>query len=131
MVNQKVVNTEVLSSLVPRTLQIQRLASNEIFFPFRISDPCYRFEKAQSLAVRMGKKLVVTDPNESLADDRFVRKIKPSKYEYYAILMSRPTIIYLEDPEFCFHPGLGELIFFGCDIVSPFNIPTISDILFS
>ena len=130
-VDQRVIDPKVFQTLLPKTLQEQRLAVNEIFFPFRISDPCYRFEKAQSFATRMGKRLVVTDPNESLKDDRFVRKIKPSKYEYYAILMSRPTILYFEDPDFCFHPGLGELIFFGCDIVSPFNIPTFSDILIS
>lgn len=136
VVDQRVVNFERIKEF---TNQIQakdvykwvEYFKDKIFFPFRISDPCYKFDKVVDFAERMGRVVVVTDPNESLQPETHYRFIKyvPTKMEYYTMLMARPKIIYFEDPEFCFHPGLGELIYFGCEIISPYKMPSIDDIL--
>lgn len=131
IVSRRVIHPDVLSRLVRNAENEQNLVSkDDIFFPFRISDPCYRFEKVQGFAWMMGKRIVVTDPNESFKTGTGdIIQIHPTKEEYYSILMDKPTILYFEDPDFCFHPGLGELIYFGCNIVSPFKIPPKEDIL--
>lgn len=105
-----------------------------IFHPFRISDPCYRFEQVVECAIASGQAIYITDPNESFDRSRYpeealIRVFKPSKKEYYQILKGRPFIQYFEDPEKVFHPGLAEFIYFNAFISSPYNIPKREDIL--
>lgn len=134
-VDQRVVNPLVLekytSSIDPVKCDYWReIFEGFIFFPFRISDSCYKFEKVLEMAGLLGMGVLITDPNESYKNDHFnVQKYVPTKEEYYTMLSAQPKIIYYEDPEFCFHPGLGELIYFDCEIISPFNIPSKDDIL--
>lgn len=129
-VSQRVLNPDVISRLLPKEVRSHPVKKNDIFFPFRISDPCYKFEKVLELAKLMGERVVVTDPNESFKEGiGDILQYHPTKEEYYSILMDKPTILYLENPEFCFHPGLAELIYFGCKIISPYKIPQYEDII--
>lgn len=105
-----------------------------IFHPFRISDPCYKFEKVVDIAIASGQALYITDPNESFDRSKYpenamIRVFKPSKKEYYQILKGRPFIQYFEDPNKVFHPGLAEFIYFNAYISSPYNMPKREDIL--
>lgn len=105
-----------------------------IFHPFRISDPCYDFHRVVECAIASGEAVYITDPNDSFdrshyPEEALIRVFKPSKTEYYQILKSKPRIIYFEDPEKVFHPGLAEFIYFNADIKSPYNIPTYEQVV--
>ncbi|AAP75948.1 RB69ORF046c hypothetical protein [Escherichia phage RB69] len=105
-----------------------------IFHPFRISDPCYRFEQVVECAIQLGQPLYITDPNNSFDRNKYpeealIRIFKPTKTEYYQILKGRPKIQYFENPEEVFHPGLGEFIYFNALISSPYNIPKYEDVV--
>lgn len=101
---------------------------NIIFFPFRISDPCYKFDEV--IEKYSNHIIVITDPNNSYSSNYSnVILIKPNKKQYYGILSNRPTIIYNENPDKIFHPGLADFIYFGCTIISDHNIPKIQDVL--
>lgn len=132
-VNQKVVNPKVLDKLF-KHYEPWLLKDNDIFFPFRLTDPCYKFEFVKKMATMSARRLVITDPNESYvgeSDPFGVFKFIPTKDQFYSILKDKPTIFYMEDPDFCFHPGLGELIYFDCNIISPYKLPSKDDILIS
>ena len=105
----------------------------DIFFPFRLSDPAYKFDEV--VENNPDKTILITDPNDS-----FEKLFKSKKYsnvvkkrftkrEYYGIIATRPRIIYNEDPQEIFHPGLADFIYFGCDIESPYEIPKLEDVL--
>lgn len=101
------------------------------FHPFRISDKCYDFDKVVENSVDL---LYITDPNDSFSktshrSNSKIVVIKPSKIEYYKILLSGPIIEYNEDPQRVFHPGLAEFIYFGCDIQSAHKIPEYNEII--
>lgn len=124
VVSQKVINPEIYKLMESKEIDI----GNSVFFPFRISDPCYRFDLVYKLCESLNINLVVTDPNESL-DKKDVQLMSPTKQEYYGILKSRPTIIYNENPEKVFHPGLAEFIFYDCNIICRYNLPTKQDVI--
>lgn len=94
-----------------------------IFFPFRLSDPCYHaeeFKKAvMNLKDKYNFKVLYTDPNESgLFDDRdiFV-KVPTTKEIYLQILKSKPIIPYLENTDDVLHISLHEFIYYGCPLI--------------
>lgn len=110
-----------------------------IFHPFRISDTCYRFDKVLEDVARIDGTVTITDPNDSYYGSQYekladrlgvdVHVVKYTKDEYYQVLGSQPTIFYYEDPNKVFHPGLAELIYFKCNIVSPYKLPDIKELL--
>jgi hypothetical protein len=92
---------------------------HEIFWPFRISDKAYRFEEfleqfeAQGLHEYLG--ILITDPNDSYKLDKpYIRKIRPSKAEYYMILSQQPKVVMLDNIDLVLHPGTLEFFMFGC-----------------
>ncbi|AZU98574.1 hypothetical protein [Acinetobacter phage AbTZA1] len=141
VVSQKVVNPSVIERYTKRIDhdEIQPLGSNVVFFPFRISDPCYDFMGVAKTCAETGNMLVITDPNDTFIDKKSMLKrmypnleimeCKLDKVSYYIVLSQHPTIIYNENPDNVFHPGLGELIYFDANIISDYNIPSIDDIL--
>lgn len=105
----------------------------DIFFPFRISDPAYKFlEVVQN---NPEKTILITDPNDSYKEHygtgfKNVIKKRFTKRQYYGIIdYYKPKIIYNEDPSKVFHPGLADFIYFACDIESPYRIPTLQEVL--
>lgn len=100
----------------------------DIFFPFRISDPAYKFTEV--VENNPEKTILITDPNDSYTENYSnVIKKRFTKREYYGIIYTRPKIIYNENPEKIFHPGLADFIYFGCDIECPFTLPKLEDVL--
>lgn len=136
--NQKVLNPSVLAKLAGYK-SVDRIEpksiGDEIFFPFRISDKCYNFELVCERAKLFGKKVFVTDPNDSLREKDYDKNLihveKLSKQEYYQVLASKPQILYYENPGKVFHPGLAELLFFDTDLRSPYwqYLPKLEDVL--
>lgn len=131
VVDQKVVRPSVLERILGDLAPIK---VDGIFHPFRISDKCYRFGQVVECAIESGEALYITDPNDSFdrshyPEEALIRVFKPSKTEYYQILKSKPRIVYFEDPEKVFHPGLAEFIYFNADIKSPYNIPTYDQVV--
>lgn len=131
IVTQKVIRPSIMQRLVGDLAPIHL---DGIFHPFRISDPCYRFEQVVECAIQLGQPLYITDPNNSFDRNKYpeealIRIFKPTKTEYYQILKGRPKIQYFENPEEVFHPGLGEFIYFNALISSPYNIPKYEDVV--
>lgn len=115
---------------------------NEVFFPFRLSDPCYKFDKVYNELINNTNEMFsidtsnmkffrITDPNDTWDKEKYPQCVlsKYTKQEYYAVLKGRPLIMYEEDPQKVFHPGLGELIYFGCVFRTPYKLPKIEDII--
>lgn len=82
-VNEQCLNIKlynILGSLFTKASIVKQLddviPKNAIFFPFRISDKAYDFERVKAL----GRPVVVTDPNESL-DDPMVIKLSGNMKE--------------------------------------------------
>ncbi|QQV88903.1 hypothetical protein [Providencia phage PSTRCR_121] len=127
-VNQRVVKPGVPEAYLDGH---EPITVDGVFFPFRISDKCYDFEGVYNSCYEQGVTMIVTDPNDTLVPEVYTlcRPIKPSKQEYYAILSSKPVIDYRENAEKVFHPGLAEFIYFGCKIISDYNIPSIDQII--
>ena len=125
-VNTKVVRKEYYDRVGTK---VPNLDFNfDIFFPFRLSDPAYKFTEV--VENNPEKTILITDPNDSYTENYSnVIKKRFTKAEYYGIISTRPKIIYNENPEKIFHPGLADFIYFGCDIVCPYNLPTLEDIL--
>lgn len=103
----------------------------DIFFPFRLSDPAYKFEEV--VEENPNSIILITDPNDSYQQrpqHKNVVKYQCTKRQYYGIIdYYKPKIIYKEDPSKVFHPGLADFIYFACDIRSPYEIPTLQDVL--
>lgn len=127
---QQVINKDLLSlydhDSVDQTI-------NGIFFPFRISDKCYKFEDVTTYCIDNNMLLYVTDPNQSLKnyDTEVIIKLDNiDKKTYYSILKSKPKMCYYENPSKCFHPGLAELIHYDVQFISPYmdDIKKIIDI---
>lgn len=124
-VNQKVISKRYFDLVGTKQINIPKF---DIFFPFRLTDKAYKFEK--TVEKYKDKIILITDPNSSYsANYENVKVIKPTKPEYYYILSKRPTIIYNEDPELVFHPGVADFIYFKCNIVSEYKIPTLKEVL--
>lgn len=121
------------------TLWSNNVKVNEIFHPFRISDKCYKFNEVLEYAHRTHQDVVITDPNDSYIGSEYeslaasmnvkVTISKLTKAEYYETLSSRPLILYFEDPNKVFHPGLAELLYFGCRIKCPYQLPNVDDLI--
>ena len=103
----------------------------DIFFPFRLTDRAYKFE--ETVAKHADQTILITDPNDTYDGfgDGFSNVIKKrfTKRQYYGIIDTKPKIIYNENPNKVFHPGLADFIYFGCDIECPYTIPTLEDVL--
>jgi hypothetical protein len=102
--------------------------SFDIFFPFRLSDSAYKFE--ETVFKHEQETILITDPNDSYQDQfKNVIKKRFTKREFYGIISTRPRIIYNENPNKIFHPGLADFIYFGCDIECPYSLPRLKDVL--
>jgi hypothetical protein len=126
IVNQKVIRKEYFDIVGTKVPDLD--FHFDIFFPFRVSDPAYKFiEVVQN---NPEKTILITDPNDSYTEiySNIIKK-RFTKAEYYGIISTRPKIIYNEDPNKVFHPGLADFIYFGCDVVCPYNVPTLEDVL--
>lgn len=125
------VNTKVISKRYFDQVGVQQpwpMPEFDIFFPFRLTDPAYSFE--QVVFQNEGSTILVTDPNDSYKNQfGNVTKKRFTKREYYGIIYTRPKIIYNENPNKVFHPGLADFIYFGCDIECPYTLPTLEDVL--
>ncbi|ADI96314.1 conserved hypothetical phage protein [Acinetobacter phage Ac42] len=129
IVSQRVVKPSVIQRYLDSIKEPFVAPKHDIFFPFRISDKCYAFEDVLQFGLDHHKRILITDPNDTYTGNhQHVVKQRLSKLEYYSVLSEVPTVVYNEDPEKVFHPGLGELIYFGADIISEYNIPTPGDI---
>lgn len=131
-VDTRVIRPSVMERFVKDTPTF--VLNDTIFHPFRISDKCYRFEQVVECAIKSRLKLVITDPNDTFdrnhyPEEAVIHVNKVSKLDYYSILKGQPRIVYFEDPEKVFHPGLAEFIYFNAFIASPYNIPTRESIL--
>lgn len=130
---QKVINPDIMDRYVKGLCPL--LLGNSIFHPFRISDKCYAFDKVVEESLKTyGTGILVTDPNDTFnRSDYPARAIihcrKLSKQEYYQVLLGQPRIIYNENPEKVFHPGLAELIYFGAKIQCLNKLPKYNDII--
>lgn len=131
-VNQRVLNPKVLEVFMG-DVSVPDITDG-IFFPFRISDPCYDFDSVILEAKKRDMKLYITDPNNSYDKNKlshfdFIELIKPNKEEYYSLLAQKPVIVYNENPEKVFHPGLAELIYFQTKLECKHKLPSLEDIL--
>lgn len=101
-----------------------------MFFPFRLSDKAYDWEG--TLEMYKDYTIYITDPNESYdgTHDNVI-VIKPSKNEYYRILKGRPVVRYNEKPQYVFHPGLAELMYFNVMLSVPPTsfLPNLNDLI--
>ena len=117
-VNERCLNKELYSKLA--NLFVDMDIVNEldkvtpigaIFFPFRISDKAYDFEKAKSL----GRPMVVTDPNESLTDPGVIKlsgNLKTILFSMLYLMNHRRvdiSIALYEDCELAVHQLIIEL----------------------
>ena len=130
-VDQRVISPSVMERY---TEGLEPIHLDGIFHPFRISDPCYRFDQVVECAIATGRILYITDPNMSFKRERYpeeavIRVLHLTKKEYYQVLMGRPCIKNFENPEKVFHPGLAEFIYFNAVINSPYNIPTYKQVV--
>lgn len=115
----------------------------EIFWPFRISDKAYKWtefvqEFENQNLHKQGFTVTITDPNESIGSNfpSWVKRLVPSKTEYYRILASRPTIVMLDDIDTVLHPGTIEFFHYRCPVLTftskliwnPNAIRTLSDL---
>jgi hypothetical protein len=130
-VDQRVINPSVMERY---TEGLEPIHLDGIFHPFRISDPCYRFDQVVECAIAADRVLYITDPNMSFKREQYPKEAKIhvlrlTKKEYYQVLMGQPTIQYFEDPEKVFHPGLAEFIYFKAKINSPYNIPAYKQVV--
>ncbi len=124
------VSTKVVSKKYFDKVGIEEveLPDFDIFFPFRLSDPAYKFEEV----LKLKEKILITDPNDSWKEENNngnIIKKRFTKRQYYGIIYRKPKVLYNEDPDKIFHPGLADFIYFGCDIESPHKIPTLKDVL--
>ncbi len=115
---------------MPRSVTVDSVSidSNTIFWPFRISDKAYQFYPfiemfKNSFYFDEYTKIVVTDPNDTLSDEfldnnEFIRKIKPTKQEYYNILAVSPIIVMLDDIDTVLHPGTIEFFNYRCEVIT-------------
>ncbi|AJD81856.1 hypothetical protein YenMTG1_048 [Yersinia phage vB_YenM_TG1] len=131
-----IVTTKVIRpSVIERyAASLEPIFLDGVFHPFRISDPCYNFNEVVDVCIGSNKTLYITDPNCSFCRSKYpsevnISPIKLSKREYYQVLKGKPEIVYLENPEKVFHPGLAEFIYFNALIYSPYNIPTYDDVV--
>lgn len=124
VVSQKVVKPEIIDSYLGKDALEIPLGSG-IFHPFRISDKCYKFDDVYSYAQSKLRVIFCTDPNDTLDIKKYPGAFlfRPTKRDYYRVLLGKPTIVYHENPEKVFHPGLAEFIYFNADIISEYNIP--------
>lgn len=102
------------------------LPLRSIFWPFRISDSAYKFDKFVEMFVeqKLDKrwKIVITDPNDSYkGDHKFVTKTKLSKDDYYSFLQSRPIVVMLDEIDTVLHPGTIEFFYYGCPVITLLN----------
>jgi len=110
--------------LMPQNHQTRLYKPNRtIFWPFRISDKAYKFNEFLEVfeASKMHKRfeLVITDPNDSFTGEQpYIKKIKPSKDEYYKILQDMPIVIMLDDIDTVLHPGTIEFFHYGCQVIT-------------
>lgn len=102
---------------------------NFVFFPFRISDKAYKFDRLLEMTNK-NTTILITDPNDSYQDmRRNVKIIKPNKRQYYWILSQRPNVVYYENPNLVFHPGLADFLYFKCNLWCPYEHPTLEDVI--
>jgi hypothetical protein len=123
-VNQKVISKDYFNKVGIEKFDLPKF---DIFFPFRISDNAYKFE--ETVLNNQNKIFLITDPNDSYKNNFnnvFVKKL--TKKQYYYILSTKPTIIYNENPEKIFHPGLADFIYFDCNIISDYKMPKLKNI---
>lgn len=119
--------TKVASEhFLPRSESQHYLPLRSIFWPFRISDTAYQFDKFIEMFIenKLDKRwrIVITDPNDSYtADHKFVIKKKMEKSEYYAHLQSKPVVVMLDDIDTVLHPGTIEFFYYGCPVITLLN----------
>ena len=138
--NKIVVSQKVLSPSMYFQYFSEALSKFDgVFHPFRISDKCYKFDEVIKHVAGTHLGITITDPNDSYIGSEYeslaqslnvpVTIKKLSKDEYYKTLAKRPLIYYFENPNEVFHPGLAELLYFGCRIKCPHQLPNVDDLI--
>lgn len=105
-----------------------------IFFPFRISDESYQWNKFFNMLKRLKSegvrnyKVLVTDPNNSLENisDDFISIIDSSFPLYISILKGKPIIPYFENADEVLHISIKEMEMYKCEIIC-YNNHSIQD----
>lgn len=135
VVCQKVVNPAVIDRYLSDNDEVIHIGAGTIFHPFRISDKCYDFDAVveKSMATKNGA-VFVTDPNDTFDRSKYperavIHNINLSKQDYYRVLIGQPKIVYNENPQKVFHPGLAELIYFDANIESEYIMPLYDDVV--
>ncbi|ADG36044.1 conserved hypothetical phage protein [Acinetobacter phage Acj61] len=134
VVCQKVVSPEIIDRYLGDA-EVIHIGDRTIFHPFRISDKCYDFDAVVEKSMELKNGAVfVTDPNDTFDRSKYperavIHNIKLSKQDYYRVLIGQPKIIYNENPQKVFHPGLAELIYFDADIESEYIMPLYEDVV--
>lgn len=139
IVCQKVINPEIMDRYTLGLDHARNIEPGQVFHPFRISDKCYDIKSVVKYCSENNVSLFITDPNDTWKDYegwltdaypnvKVIRK-KLSKLGYYAHLITQPYIVYNENPDEVFHPGLGELIYFKANIKSEYNMPHYDDVV--
>lgn len=96
-----------------------------IFFPFRLSDESYQWEKFQQMVFQLchdGVKdfsVIITDPNASVKTSNIqnVTFAPSSSPIYISILKGKPIIPYFEKADEVKHIGIEEMVMYNCDII--------------
>lgn len=125
LASKVIVDTKVAHhKLMPLNHKTRALTPQRtIFWPFRISDKAYRFDAFLEMFEREKLyhkyELLITDPNDSYkGDSKHVKKIKPTKAEYYKILQDTPIVVMLDDIDTVLHPGTIEIMYYGCAVIT-------------
>lgn len=95
-----------------------------IYFPFRLSDPCYHAKEFKQVVLNLRDKgynfkVLYSDPNESglFDDDNIFIKVPTQKEIYTQILKSKPIIPYLENSNDVLHISICEFIYYQCEVI--------------
>ena len=95
-----------------------------IYFPFRLSDPCYHAKEFKQAILNLKDKgynfkVLYSDPNESglFDDDNIFVKVPTQKEVYTQILKSKPIIPYLENSNDVLHISICEFIYYQCEVI--------------
>lgn len=115
---------------------------NVVYFPFRMSDPGYKFEMVMHLLVSMSSEypicVLYSDPNDShkmedylkkysdsienSIDKKYIatQKISSSRNVYYTCISDKRCIIpYFEDVDNIMHASWQEMEYYGSTVVHP------------
>lgn len=96
-----------------------------IFFPFRLSDPSYKFDTLKEMVKKLKSEgiknfqVIVTDPNQSgdFSNTPEILLVPSNAALYISILKGKPIIPYFENANEIKHISIEEMAMYKCEIV--------------